>query len=128
MRMRKGNFWTYFSDEGACGLKSLIFLGTEKELRENFIPQEVAEGLRQLQKKEPELMKKMFCLTEERFERSSYVRQIINNSSLSLEEKMVQTQIREKEFEVWEVSFWLPIAEIIYNKLVQLGVSPELIL
>ena len=125
--MRKGNFWTYFSDKGSCGLKTLVFSGTEKELRDNFIS-EVANVLRSLQKQEPELVEKMFILTEERFQRASYAREAINDQTLSLDERVKETPRREENFIIWEEKNWIPTAELIYNKLIAIGISPEFIL
>jgi len=125
--MRSNNFWLYFTDQGACGFKHLAFSGSMEELKKFYIPIEVAEGLRRLQEKESELLEKMFCLTEERFQRASYARQAINNQTLSHSERMEKTQKLETDFAIWEEVAWLPIAELIYDKLVQSGVSPELI-
>ena len=107
---------------------SLIFLGTEKELWENFIPYEVAEGLRNLQNQEPELMEKMFRLTEERFQQASYAHRAINDQTLSPNERTREIQRQETAFGSWEEKVWLPVAEVIYNKLVDSGVPPEFII
>lgn len=126
--MKKGNFWLYFTDKGSCGFKHLVFSGSTEELNNFFIPIEVAEGLRQLQEKEPELMEKMFALTEERFERASYTHRAINDQTLSPDERVEETQKRETDFAIWEKAVWLPAAEIIYNKLIFVGIPPEFIM